>query len=112
MRIAVIAIVILASLGAFAGPGLAQGAGKEPATVNPEGYPYFFRQNFIGGCMEGEDGLPRAVCECGIRNIERTVPYADSLALDRAGAEGRAPDAGTLAQYAEVMRQCLRDPTW
>ncbi|MGD9815569.1 MAG: hypothetical protein AB7Q23_16945 [Hyphomonadaceae bacterium] len=75
--------------------------------AQPDGYPLSWRRNFVQGCMSGPNGLPKAVCECGIRNIEMEVPFADSDALDRAASAGQQPAQRTLDQYRSVMQRCV-----
>jgi len=78
--------------------------------MQPDGYPLSWRRNFVAGCMAGPNGLSRAICECGIRNIEMEVPFADSQALDAAASRGERPAEHTLQQYASVMQRCIADP--
>lgn len=99
----VLTVVALTTGAAFAQKTPDNTAAPPAAT----GYNDEWRRNFIEGCMEGANGLPRPICQCGIDTIEREVPFADSQALDEAAAAGRSPDPRTLDAYRSILQRCL-----
>lgn len=101
------AVVFTTAVAAQTTNGAPQSA---PAAGAMDGYPLSWRRNFVQGCLAGPSQTPKAVCECGIRNIELEVPFAESQALDAAALAGREPDPRTLEQYRSVMQRCIANP--
>lgn len=80
-----------------------------PAPSGPlPGYTPAWRESFLRGCLTGGT-VPQEICECGITNIEREVPFEASQALDRAAAANRPIDPHTLEQYTNIMQRCMAE---
>jgi hypothetical protein len=104
MRALLLALTVVALT---TGAAFAQTPGNTAPPPAAAGYTDEWCRNFIEGCMDGANGLPRPICQCGIDTIEREVPFADSRALDEAAAAGRSPDPRTLDAYRSILQRCL-----